>query len=71
VVVQGMKIANGSCSDRSDAMGKFKNKKLLAYLSLDLIYDLKGYCQKHFRENAPLTNQSRLPLYDFSMHLQP
>jgi hypothetical protein len=26
----------------------------LAYLSLDLIYDLKGQSQKLFRENVPL-----------------
>jgi hypothetical protein len=31
-----------------------KIKEGLAYLSLDLIYDLKGKSQKLFRENVPL-----------------
>jgi hypothetical protein len=44
-----------------------KIKEGLAYLSLDLIHDLKGQSQKLFRENIPLIVY-RLNVYDCFKH---
>jgi hypothetical protein len=41
----------------------FKMNEWLAYLSLYLIYDLKGYSQKLFRENFPLIRGGLLHYY--------